>query len=79
MITDIVNQIQNVIEERIVPYVESHGGKIQYLGFENGIVRVSLSGACKGCSAQSITVHSGIGRMLRKQFREVERVELIES
>ncbi len=68
--------IQQAINEDVRPYVESHGGSVDFVARHQGIVQVRLSGACTGCSAMNITLKVGIERMLRRRFREVDKVEL---
>ncbi len=78
MNSEITTEITAFIQQYVSPYVESHGGKITFENFLDGIVTVSLTGACHGCSARSITIQAYVNRMLRKQFREVDKVMLAE-
>ena len=73
---ELQTQIEDAIRNEVAPYVESHSGKIKFEKLENGVVYVSMSGACEGCSAMSITLKAGVERMLRKKFVEVEKVLL---
>lgn len=68
------NDIRKSIEENIIPYAESHGGKIVFRRFENGIVYISLEGTCDGCSAADVTVRFGVERMLRRKFEFINKV-----
>lgn len=78
MNSEITTEITAFIQQYVSPYVESHGGKITFENFLDGIVTVSLTGACHGCSARCITIQAYVNRMLRKQFREVDKVVLAE-
>ncbi|MBL7975887.1 MAG: NifU family protein [Candidatus Kapabacteria bacterium] len=78
MNSEITNQITAFIQQYVASYVESHGGTITFESFSDGIVSVSLTGACHGCSARSITIQAYVNRMLRKQFHEVDKVVLAE-
>ena len=71
---EIERDIQECIQERIQPIVESDGGMIMYQGFENGVVSVSMMGACNGCSSSQVTLKHGIENMLRYFVPEVEEV-----
>ena len=53
------------------------GGDIEYRGFDesDGIVRVKLKGSCRGCESSSVTLKSGIERMLMHYIPEVKGVE----
>lgn len=78
MNSEITTEITAFIQQYVAPYVESHGGKITFDNFSDGVVTVSLTGACHGCLARSITIQAYVNRMLRKQFREVDKVVLAE-
>ena len=48
--------MNNLVEEKIIkilnkirPYLNSEGGDLQYIGFEDGIVYVRMMGACVDC------------------------------
>jgi Fe-S cluster biogenesis protein NfuA len=48
------------------PYLESHGGNVELLGIEEGVVRLQLQGSCSGCPSSALTlkhaVEDAIGR-----------------
>jgi Fe-S cluster biogenesis protein NfuA len=54
--------------EEIRPYIHSHGGDVQVLGVDQGIVRLRMSGACSGCTASAETLRDGILEALREHF-----------
>ena len=51
--------------DSVRPYMESHGGDVELLGIEDGIVRLRLQGSCKGCAASSATLELAIEQALR--------------
>src|SRR5215210_2791952 len=60
--------------EQVRPYIHSHGGEVELLAVEDGVVRVRMSGACHGCAASAMTLQRGIEEALRAGypgFREV--------
>ena len=60
--------------EQVRPYINSHGGEVELLSVEDGVVRVRMSGACQGCAASAMTLRRGIEEALRAgypAFREV--------
>ena len=75
---DIEREIIQVLERSVMDYVRSHGGHLVYCGFSHGTVRVRMSGTCSACSARNITLRFGVERMLRKECKAVDRVELID-
>jgi Fe-S cluster biogenesis protein NfuA/nitrite reductase/ring-hydroxylating ferredoxin subunit len=66
-------RVEEALDE-IRPYVESHGGEVELLDVDDGVVHVRMSGACHGCAGSAITLRRGIEQSLRRHypaFREV--------
>ena len=47
------------------------------MGFENGIVKVEMIGACGSCPSSTMTLKMGIERLLMEEIPEVRAVEQI--
>lgn len=60
--------------DRVRPYIESHGGRVELLDVENGTVHVRLSGACHGCAASAMTLKRGIEEALRESYPTMREV-----
>lgn len=75
---EIVKQIRELIDTRVRPSVAQDGGDIIFHGFENGIVKLEMHGACSGCPSSTITLKNGIENMLKHYVPEVEAVEAVE-
>lgn len=71
---DIVAQIKELIETRVRPAVASDGGDIIYRGFREGVVYLSMQGACSGCPSSSATLKQGIEGLLKHYVPEVTEV-----
>src|SRR4051794_23296132 len=54
--------------DEIRPYIESHGGEVELLAVQDGVVRVRLQGACVGCAGSAMTLRRGIEEALREHF-----------
>ena len=59
------------LEDRVVealdsvrPYMESHGGDVEFVGVEDGVAHLRLSGHCKGCAASASTLELAIEKAL---------------
>jgi Fe-S cluster biogenesis protein NfuA len=72
---DIVKNIVEVMEQYVTPAVAQHGGEVNFVSFENGVVLVELSGACSGCAGSTMTLKYGIEQMLTSLIPEVTAVE----
>ena len=70
----VVQQIQELLDTRVRPAVAGDGGDIVFRGFEDGIVYLSMQGACAGCPSSTATLKMGIENMLRHYVPEVQEV-----
>ena len=70
----VVQQIQELLDTRVRPAVAGDGGDIVFRGFEDGIVYLSMQGACAGCPSSTATLKMGIENMLRHYIPEVQEV-----
>ncbi|EIZ78640.1 nitrogen-fixing NifU-like protein [Novosphingobium sp. Rr 2-17] len=71
---DIVAQIRDLIETRVRPAVANDGGDIIYRGFREGVVYLTMQGACAGCPSSSATLKHGIESLLKHYVPEVSEV-----
>ena len=71
---DVVAQIRELIETRVRPAVANDGGDIVYRGFREGVVYLSMQGACSGCPSSSATLKQGIESLLKHYVPEVSEV-----
>jgi Fe-S cluster biogenesis protein NfuA/nitrite reductase/ring-hydroxylating ferredoxin subunit len=51
--------------DTVRPYIESHGGQVELLAVDEGVVRVRLQGACVGCAGSAVTLRRGVEEALR--------------
>lgn len=75
--TELDEKIIDALNEYIRPAVESDGGSIDFVGFENGTVQVALRGACSGCPSSTVTLKQGIEGLLTRMFPEVKTVDSV--
>lgn len=60
-------QVERALEG-VYPYFRSHGGELEVLGVERGVVRVRLSGSCEGCPGTATTLKRVVEEALREGF-----------
>lgn len=70
---EVIQKIKEVIN-RLRPYLQNDGGDIQFKRFENGVVYVSLVGACSNCPMASMTLQDGVEESLMNEVPEVIKV-----
>ena len=65
---EIETRIVDILEEYVAPAVESDGGNIKFISYEEGKVSVLLQGACSGCPSSTVTLKQGIESILKKML-----------
>jgi Fe-S cluster biogenesis protein NfuA len=74
---DTVDTIKELIESRVRPAVAGDGGDITFKGYRDGIVYLSMRGACSGCPSSTATLKHGIQNLLKHFVPSVQAVEQI--
>lgn len=69
-------KIQEAID-KIKPMLQADGGDVEFVDYEDGIVKVRLQGACAGCPMSQMTVKNGIERVLKQEIPEIKSVESV--
>lgn len=69
-------QIQKVLEEKVNPLLEEHYGGAVLVGFENGVAKVRLTGACSTCPSAQYTIEDVVKQIVMSNCEEVEDVIL---
>ena len=72
---NIVENIIQVLNEYVSPAVAQHGGEVNFVSFEAGVVLLEMSGACSGCAGSTMTLKYGVENMLKELVPEVQSVE----
>lgn len=67
--------VQLALDE-VRPYVHSHGGDLEVLSVEDGVVKLRMHGTCDGCTAADDTVNRRIEVALREHWIAFRRVEV---
>ncbi len=67
------SQVEEALDE-VRPYIESHGGELELLEVDGGIVHVRLGGSCHGCAASAMTLRRGVEEKLRERIPWFEEI-----
>ncbi|UCG04707.1 MAG: NifU family protein [Candidatus Heimdallarchaeota archaeon] len=67
-------EIVNSLEE-IRPFLQKDGGDVEFVDYEDGVLKVRLMGACRGCPYSQMTLANGIKRTLQQKFPQLKEVE----
>ena len=63
--------------KNIRPSLQADGGDIEFVGVEDGIVKVKLTGACGGCPMSQMTLKEGVEKAVKKAVPGVKKVTAV--
>ena len=71
-------KVQGALDQ-VRPQLQADGGDVELVEVDEsgGVVKVRLTGACKGCPMSQMTLKMGIEKFLKQQVPEVTRVEAV--
>ncbi len=62
---------------KIRPLLQRDGGDIELVEITDGVVKVRLTGACKGCPMSQMTLKQGVERLLMKEVPGLKEVQAV--
>jgi Fe-S cluster biogenesis protein NfuA len=75
-----VSDIKAAVEQalaKIRPMLQRDGGDIELVEVSDGMVKVRLTGACKGCPMSQMTMKQGVEKLLMKEVPGLKSVEAV--
>lgn len=70
-------QVEKALE-KIRPSLQMDGGDVELVDVtDDGIVKVKLTGACRGCPMSQLTLKMGIEKSLKKDIPEIKEVQAV--
>lgn len=72
-----LTQIESVLEHQVRPYLLEHEGNVQVVDYNEGILKVRLTGQCSGCPSAALTTEELIAGAVMKEIPEVKDVVLV--
>lgn len=61
--------------EKVRPHLHSHGGNVELLAIDEGVVRLRLHGTCKGCPSSAETLKLAIEAAIYEAAPDVVSIE----
>lgn len=62
--------------ESVRPYLGSHGGGVELLSTDDGVVRLRLEGSCNGCPSSTATLKYAIEHAILEAAPDVVRIDV---
>jgi Fe-S cluster biogenesis protein NfuA len=75
-VEDITQAVQQALA-KIRPMLQRDGGDIELVEVTDGIVKVRLTGACKGCPMSQMTLKQGVEKLLMKEVPGLKQVQAV--
>ena len=61
--------------DEVRPYLVAHGGGVELLGVDDGVVHLRLEGACNGCPSSALTLKTAVEDAIARAAPDIERIE----
>jgi len=75
-----VKDLKESVEQalaKIRPMLQRDGGDIELVEVSDGIVKVRLTGACKGCPMSQMTMKQGVEKLLMQEVPGLKQVQAV--
>ncbi len=72
--SEIEKKIIEILDREIRPAVARDGGDIVFYGYDQGVVKLHLQGACSTCPSSIMTLKMGIENRLKQEIPEIRDV-----
>lgn len=69
--------LEQLLDELVRPALKEHGGNVEFVGYEDGILRLRMLGQCAGCPAAAMTNETIIEGQLMPLIPELRQVILV--
>jgi Fe-S cluster biogenesis protein NfuA len=65
--------------DEVRPYLETHGGDVQLLDVDQGVVRLQLQGSCSGCPSSAVTLKHAVEEAIRRTAPDVTDIVAMDA
>jgi Fe-S cluster biogenesis protein NfuA len=66
-------RVQTALAE-VRPYLESHGGNVELVAIDEGVVQLALQGSCSGCPSSALTLKHAVEEAIYKAAPDVREI-----
>ncbi|KXS56111.1 MAG: hypothetical protein AMR96_04390 [Candidatus Adiutrix intracellularis] len=71
-------QVEAVLA-KVRPTLKADGGDIKLIDVKDGVVQISLTGACSGCPMSQMTLKHGVEKALKEAIPEIKSVVSVDK
>jgi Fe-S cluster biogenesis protein NfuA len=65
-------RVAQLFDTEVNPMVARHGGAVELIDVQDGVVMLRMGGGCQGCGQADVTLRQGIEAMLRQHLPQVK-------
>ncbi|MCL6621937.1 MAG: NifU family protein [Syntrophobacterales bacterium] len=76
-VEDVIKRGVEMAIAKIRPFLQRDGGDIELVDVSDGIVKVRLTGACKGCPMSQMTLKQGVEKAIMREVPGVTEVQAV--
>lgn len=70
----LLDRIERILDGKVRPLLREHDGDVAVQSFEEGVLKVSLTGRCSHCPSSNFTMEQLIEKELLEALPQVKRV-----
>ena len=67
-------RIEEILRRDVAPIAGSHGGVVEVASVRDGVLTVTLAGACRGCSLSGRTIGDLVTRAVQAHYPQIREV-----
>lgn len=71
---ELYSAVAEIFRVQVNPAVAQHGGEVDLIDVEDGVVVVRMMGGCQGCGMANVTLRQGIEAMLKREIPAVKGI-----
>lgn len=71
---ELYERVNDLFEQQVNPMVARHGGRVELIDVQDGVVLLRMGGGCQGCGMASVTLRQGIEGILMEHIPEVKGI-----
>jgi Fe/S biogenesis protein NfuA len=73
--TQIEAGVRDLLDSTVNPQIASHGGRIEVVRVDNGVLYIEMHGGCQGCSSSKYTLQYGVEQKILETFPDITSIE----
>jgi Fe-S cluster biogenesis protein NfuA len=72
---DVETRVRQALD-KVRPYLRSHGGNVELLAVDKGVVRLRMAGSCQSCPSSEATLKRAIEKAIYESAPDVASIEV---